>query len=77
MFGNFKFRSFKSHKLLEEDYDLLPTKIDDPEDPDLQPIQPSKLFPEEKVVKEAVEIVPITKEELTEENKYQNKLKAE
>lgn len=30
MFSNFKFRSFKTHKLIEEDYDLL--NIEDPED---------------------------------------------
>ena len=30
LFGTFKFRSFKNHKLLEEDYDLL--NIEDPED---------------------------------------------
>jgi hypothetical protein len=30
LFGNFKFRSFKSQKLIDEDYDML--NIEDPED---------------------------------------------
>lgn len=60
IFGNFKFRSFKTHKLIEEDYDLL--NIEDPED--VTNISTSTLFPEDKVVKEAVEVVPVTKEDL-------------
>lgn len=65
MFGNFKFRSFKTHKLIEEDYELL--NIDDPED--VTNISVSIMFPEDKVVKEAVEVVPVTKEELLAEQK--------
>jgi hypothetical protein len=65
MFGNFKFRSFKTHKLIEEDYELL--NIDDPED--VTNISVSTMFPEDKVVKEAVEVVPVTKEELLAEQK--------
>jgi len=53
MFGNFKFRSFKTHKLIEEDYDLL--NIEDPED--VTNISASTVFPEDKVIKEAVEVV--------------------
>ena len=60
MFGNFKFRSFKAHKQFEEDYDLL--HIEDPED--VTNITTSTVFPEEKVVREAVEVVPVTKQDL-------------
>ena len=67
MFGNFKFRSFKTHKLIEEDYDLL--NIEDPED--VTNISASTLFPEDKVIKEAVEVVPVTKEDLMAEQKEQ------
>jgi len=60
LFGNFKFRSFKTHKLIEEDYDLL--NIEDPED--VTNISTQALFPEDKVTKEAVEVVPVTKDDL-------------
>ena len=60
LFGNFKFRSFKTHKLIEEDYDLL--NIEEPEDP--TDISTTMIFPEDKVSKEAVEVVPVTKEDL-------------
>lgn len=60
VFGNLKFRSFKRHKQMEEDYDLL--TIEDPED--LANINTVASFPEDKVVKEAVEVVPVTKNEL-------------
>ena len=61
LFGNFKFRSFKTHKLIEEDYDLL--NIEDPED--VTNITASTVFPEDKVTKEAVEVVPVTKDDLS------------
>jgi len=69
LFGNFKFRSFKSQKLLDEDYDLL--NIEDPED--VTNISTSTVFPEEKVGKEAVEVVPVNKQELIEHTKEQEK----
>lgn len=60
MFGNFKFRSFKTHKLIEEDYNLL--NIEDPEE--VASINTTAVFPEDKVTKEAVEVVAVSKEEL-------------
>jgi len=60
MFGNFQFRSFKAHKLFEEDYNML--NIEDPED--VPEINTNAVFPVEKVGKEAVEVVPVTKQDL-------------
>ena len=45
---------------MEEDYGLL--ELEDPEEP--VAIIPIKLFPEEKVNKEQLEIVPVTKDDL-------------
>ena len=73
MFGNFKFRSFKTHKLIEEDYELL--NIDDPED--VTAISTTMAFPEERVSKEAVEIVPVTKDDLQKHKKEQEKTRDE
>ena len=73
MFSNFKFRSFKTHKLIEEDYDLL--NIEDPED--VTNINASQVFPEDKVSKESVEVVPVTKADLTVHQKKQEKTKRE
>lgn len=73
LFGNFKFRSFKTHKLIEEDYELL--NIEDPED--VTNISASTAFPEEKVGKEAVEIVPVTKDDLQQHKKQQDKTRSE
>ena len=69
MFGNFKFRSFKTHKLIEEDYDML--NIEDPEE--ATNISTATVFPDDKVAKEAVEVVPVTKEELQAQQKEQAK----
>ena len=60
IFGAFEFRSFRKHKLIEEDYALL--NIEDPED--VSNISVATAFPEEKVSKEAVEVVPVTKKDL-------------
>lgn len=57
LFGEFKFRSFKTHKQMEEEYNIL--DLEDPEEPiELETIQ---LFPAERVGKEQLEIVPVTK----------------
>ena len=69
LFGDFQFRSFKRHKQMEEDYSLL--ELEDPED--VTAINTVALFPEEKVSREALEIVPITKKELSQETKKQEK----
>lgn len=71
MFGNFKFRSFKTQKLIEEDYNLL--NIEDPED--VGSINTTQIYPEDKVVKEAVEVVAVSKEELIEQQKQQKREK--
>ena len=73
MFGNFKFRSFKTHKLIEEDYELL--NIDDPED--VTAISTTAAFPDERVSKEAVEIVPVTRDDLQKHKKEQDKTRDE
>ena len=52
---------------MEEDYSLL--ELEDPED--VSAINTVKLFPDEKVSREALEIVPITKKDLQSETKKQ------
>ena len=53
LFGNFKFRSFKKHKLMEEDYDII--NIKEPEPP--KKLEALTVFSEEKLVKEGVELM--------------------
>ena len=57
LFGGFKFRSFKTQKLIDEDYELL--NIEDPED--VTNITVNTAYPEDKVSKEQIELVPVTK----------------
>ena len=60
LFGAFQFRSFKTQKLIEEDYELINLK--DPEKPTAIKVQDH--FPEDKIVRDAVEVVPVDSGEL-------------
>lgn len=73
VFGGLQFRSFKRHKQMQEDYALI--DIEDPADVPL--INAGTIFPVEKVTKEAVEVVPVTKNELQTETKKLQKQKVE
>ena len=72
LFGNFKFRSFKKHKLMEEDYDII--NIKEPEPP--KKLEALQVFSEEKLVKEGVELMQVNQSQLIEQERN-NKLKEE
>ena len=72
LFGNFKFRSFKKHKLMEEDYDII--NIKDPEPP--KKLEALTVYSEEKLVKEGVELMQVNQSQLIEQERN-NKLKEE
>lgn len=72
LFGNFKFRSFKKHKLMEEDYDII--NIKDPEEP--KKLEALQVYSEEKLVKEGVELMQVNQSQLIEQEKN-NKVKEE
>ena len=65
LFGAFHFRSFKAQKLIEEDYEMV--NIKEPERP--QNIRVADHFPEEKIVRDAVEVVPVEATSLADEEK--------
>ena len=53
---------------MEEDYELL--NIEDPED--VTEIKTNIVFPNDKVGKESIEVVPVSNKDLQEQNKKQN-----
>lgn len=62
LFGDFRFKSFRKHKLVQEDYSLL--QINDPEEQD--EIKAKAMFPEDKLVKQSIELVGINHAQLME-----------
>jgi len=58
---------------MEEDYALL--ELEDPDE--VATIDTVSLFPEDKVSREALEIVPVTKQDLSQETKKQKRKKKE
>lgn len=60
IFSAFKFTSFRTKNLVDENYEMVHLK--DPDEP--IPISAPLVFPKEKVEKEAIEVVPINAEEL-------------
>lgn len=65
LFGDFQFRSFKTQQLVDENYELI--NIKDPEKP--RDLIVKDYYPEEKVTRDAVELVPINSEELAEQER--------
>lgn len=55
LFSSFRFKSFRTHKLIEEDYDLI--KHEDVEDVPL--INTSKMFPDQHLSKDGIELVAV------------------
>ena len=64
-FGNFRFKSFRKHKLIEEDYSLL--NVNDPEE--APPIVVAATFPDERVNKDNIELVTVDHRELLKKEK--------
>jgi hypothetical protein len=54
-FTNFRFQSFRTHKLIEEDYSLL--QVDEPEEAPM--INTKELMTEERLIKDGIELVAI------------------
>ena len=60
VFTDFRFKSFRKHKLLKEDYTLL--QFEDPDEH--QEIEVKQVYPENRLVKSAVELVEIDHKEI-------------
>ena len=73
LFGAFQFRSFKTQKLIEEDYEFI--NIKDPEKP--QDLIVKEYLPEDKMVRDAVELVPVESQDLANEEKKKQKARQE
>lgn len=72
-FSEFRFKSFRKHKLVQEDYTLL--TINEPEEVD--EIKTKVVFPDERLVKKQIELVSIDHKKLVEQEKLQREKEAE
>lgn len=64
-FTNFRFKSFRTHKLIEEDYSLL--QVEEPEEAPM--IFSKEILPDERLVKDGVELVAIDEKQLNKRTK--------
>ena len=59
-FNSFRFKSFRTHKLIEEDYNLL--QVDEPEEVPM--IFSKEILPDERLSKDGIELVAIDEKQL-------------
>jgi len=59
-FSNFRFKSFRTHKLIEEDYSLL--QVDDPDEVPM--IVTKEIMSDERLSKDGIELVAIDEKQL-------------